>query len=168
MAEPAIPDLDTELKIRVLIAAYTKHSNALNAIENSQQTLLNLVLGIFSVALTLLIGLFKDNPELIRRSSCEMLTALDIVVIIAAGLIMLYTAYMSHGRNSARMAVREAVENIDTAFGFFEQGAYLKEKPLYPETFAAYTRTTFLTRAYWLVYLPGAAFILAVLILSQS
>ena len=60
------------------------------------------------------------------------------------------------------------VENIDAAFGFFEPGAYLKDAPLYPESFAPYAKTSFLQRAHWVIYMPGAAFILAVLILSHA
>jgi len=45
------------------------------------------------------------------------------------------------------------VENIDAAFGFFEPGAYLKDAPLYPESFAPYAKTTFLQHR--VVYMPG-------------
>jgi hypothetical protein len=169
MPEPAINDLNTDRKIAILTAAYTKHGNALGAIEGSQQTLLNLVLGIFSAALTLLIGLYKDSPDLIRGgSSCLCLSALDWVMIAAAALVMAYAVYMSHGRNAARISVRRAVANIDAAFGFFENGLYLKDAPLYPTSFAPYTETSFLRRAYWLIYPSGAAFILAVVVLSRS
>ena len=167
---PALTDLTHDQKITILLTAYNKHSTALGAIEASQQALFNLILGIFSAALTLLIALYKDERALLHGSSGAFLglSSLDWVMIISAGLITAYSLYMSRGRNKARLSVRRAVERIDYALGFFQPGAFLKDETLYPDSFAVYTKTSFLQRAHWLLYAPAAAFVIAVIVLSKS
>jgi hypothetical protein len=164
---PAFELVQPEHKIAVLTAAYNKHVGALAAIESSQQSLLNLVLGIYSAALTLLVGLFKDDPSLLNPNG-GFLSPLGYVLVVAGGALAVYTLYMSHGRNEARKAVRIALERVDFAFGFFENGAYLKAEQLYPPSFREYTKRSFLAHTQWVAYLPAVAFILAVIILSQA
>lgn len=168
--EPVLKNLTHDQKITVLIAAYNKHATELGAIEASQQALSNLVLGIFSAALTLLIALYKDEPTLVQGQPGAFLglSMLDWVMVIAAGLIMAYSHYMGSGRNRARLSVRKAVERIDYAFSFFQKGAFLAEAALYPDSFAPYAKTSFLQRGYWLIYLPATAFVMAVVVLSRN
>lgn len=168
--EPVMNGLTHDQKITILLAAYNKHATALGAIEESQQALFNIILGIFSAALTLLIALYKDERSLLQgsQSAFARLTPLDWVMLVAAVLIAAYSFYMSRGRNKARRSVRQAVERIDHALGFFQKDVFLKDASLYPESFAPYSKTSFLQRAHWLVYAPAAAFIIAVVVLSRS
>jgi len=168
--EPALKDLTHDQKITILLAAYNKHSTALGAIEASQQALFNLILGIFSAALTLLIALYKDERTLLQGSPGAILglSPLDWVMMVAAAMIAAYSLYMSRGRNKARLSVRRVVERIDSALGFFRPGIFLKDETLYPESFGAYAKTSFLQRAHYVLYAPAAAFVIAVVVLSRS
>jgi hypothetical protein len=167
--EPVLHDLTPDQKITILLAAYNKHATALGAIESSQQSLVNLILGIYSVALTLLIALYKDERDLLQSPNAFLgLSSLDWVMIAAALSVAVYAFFMSTGRNKARMSVRQAVTRIDSAFGFFEKGVFLKNETLYPSSFAPYARTSFLQYAHYLLYAPAVAFVAGVLIFSRG
>jgi hypothetical protein len=163
----ALKELKDENKITILLAAYTKHNGALAAIEQSQQSLLNLVLGIYSAALTLVVGLYEQAPNLLRATD-HFVSALGFTLILVAAFVALYTIYMSHGRNVARTKVRQAVERIDSALGLFEPGWYVQHNTLYPESFREYTQHTFLKNTPLIAYLPACAFILVVIILCNA
>jgi hypothetical protein len=168
---PPIPSmldgLQPEQKVAILTTAYNKHVGALTAIEASQQSLLNLVLGIYSAALTLLVGLFKDNPAVLDPHGC-VLSPLGFVLVFAGLGLGAYSFYMSYARAKARKSVRTALERIDFAFGFFEKGRYLEAAPLYPDSFREYTRHSFLSWTNLVICIPATAFILAIVILSQA
>ncbi len=163
----ALGDLLPEQKIAALTLAYNKHVGALIAIESSEQSLLNLVLGIYSAALTLLVGFFKDEQALLYPNGW-FLSPMGYVLVGAGAAVAGYTFYMSYKRSKSRDSVRHALKRIDYALGFFEPGRYLQGEPLYPKYFANYTKGTFLSHTHVVVYLPALAFILAVIILSQA
>ena len=167
--QPVLHDLTHDQKIAVLLAAYKKNGTSLNAIEAGQRTFFNLILGIYSAALTLLIALYKDERDLLRAPDGFLrLSALDWVLILAAALITAYSRYMSYGRVTARISIRETMTRIECAFGFFETGIFLKNVALYPPSFGSYARASFLQRAHYLLYAPAAAFVAAVVIFSRG
>lgn len=151
-------------KITILLEAYKKHSAELLAIEESQQKLLNLILGVYAAGVTVTAGFLKDNNKSLLQGPNHTLSPLALALIAMIVLIGAYGLFMSIKRNDARRSVREALGNIDRALGFFESGIYLEAAPLYSERFKEYgILKSFLNYSYLLILAVGIVFIGAIL-----
>lgn len=101
--------------------AYKKHAAELLAIEDSQQKLTLLFLGIFGAGASFLAS----------TSTSLHLWAKVGLTIVAVAMIVLAAAY-TRQRNNARQAVRGLLVACEEALGFFESGRYLGVGSLYP------------------------------------
>lgn len=147
--------LTSDNKVAILLEAYKKHSAELLAIEDSQQKLLLLVLGIYAAGITLVGTLLHDTKGMPWR--------LVVTLSIAAILPAIYAWRMALGRNKARRSVRTALVQVDHALGFFEPDLFLKERPLYPAAWKEYANMrTFLDQAHWIIIISAIAFIATV------
>ena len=164
---PAIEALTQDNQVKMLLAAYQKHAAELLAIEASQEKLINLVLGIYSAGLTLIVAMLKDAKALLQGPD-HTLSPLAWALIVVAVLIGAYAIYMSARRNKARLAVRQGLLRVDQALGFFEQGAYLQGEQLWPADWLNFPKPSFLDWSHAIVIAAGAAFIVAICFIAVS
>jgi hypothetical protein len=116
-------------RAEALREAYKKHATELLDLEDSQQKVTLLFLGIFGAGASFLAS--SEDP--LDRGANPGLT-LAVVAILA--LAALYT----YDRNKARKAVRGLIVACEEAMGFFETGVYLKNHPLYPTAYLNYPK----------------------------
>jgi hypothetical protein len=144
--QPAIPVLDTEQKIQILLAAYTKHTAELLALEESQQTLVVILLGIFSVG----IGALDSLPtEPLARGG----------IILAALLFVVFGALYTYRRTLARRAIRGLIVDIEIALQFYQPDVYLVQQSLYPRQYLGYPEKKWLAWIFAPVVFAAAVFI---------
>src|SRR5206468_10978617 len=86
---PAIDPLTQDNQVKILLAAYQKHAAELLAIEASQERLINLILGIYSAGLTLIVAMLKDARVLLQGPD-HTLSPLALALIVVAVLIGAY------------------------------------------------------------------------------
>jgi hypothetical protein len=158
---PAINDLTRENKIQILLAAYQKHTNALEAIEQSQEKLDSLLLGIYSAGLTVIAAWAKDAKTILAGPS-----PLAWALIVLALLVVIYGLYMSVHRGGARRTSREALTRVEQALAFYASGAYLQSTSLYQTNFLNFPKKTFLNLSVAIVVLVGLAFALGVYLIA--
>jgi hypothetical protein len=153
-------DLLKQQAVTILVEAYKKHAAELLSIEDSQQKLLALLLGIYSAALTLVFGLVKDG-HLIIAADCWLKGALTLT----AAAIGVFGVMFSIQRNHARRSVRAGLVRIEQALGFYVANLYVADR-LYDETYRRYAQPnmqqSFLDYGYVPVIVVGLAFIAAV------
>jgi hypothetical protein len=159
--DPALGAISEDNKVKVLLAAYQKHAAELLAIEASQEKLINLVLGVYSVGLTLIAAMLKDAKALLQGPN-HTVSDFGLALMAVAVLIGVYAVYMSTKRNAARHAVREGLSRVDQALGFFQRGVYLQNSQLYDDKWLEYSNPGFLNWTHFIVVAAGAAFIAAV------
>jgi hypothetical protein len=160
---PAINDLTRENKVQILLAAYQKHNSALEAIEQSQEKLDSLLLGIYSAGLTV-IAAWASNAKAILAGPSPLAWAL----IVLAVLVAIYAAYMSVCRGNARRTSREALTQVEQALAFYASGVYLQSTSLYAADFLNFPKKTFLDWNVAIVVLVGLAFALGVYLIAAS
>lgn len=146
-----IPQPTTELtpnhKSDALLAALGKHANELLALEDSQQKLVVVLLGIFSVGI----------------GSLEKLKPLPAPALIFVALALLaFGALYTSRRSAARKAIRSTIVDIECALGFYTDGLYLQGRSLYPKEFLQFPEKSWLEWIYWTVIIVGIAFIVLV------
>jgi hypothetical protein len=164
---PALGDISPDNKVKALLAAYQKHAAELLAIEASQEKLINLVLGIYSVGLTLVTAMLRDAKTLLQGPN-HTVSNFGMALMAVALLIGIYAVCMSAKRNAARHAVREGLSRVDQALGFFERGIYLHNSQLYDDTWLEYPKPGFLNWTHCIVIAAGVAFIAAVYFIAVN
>ena len=136
----------------VIREAYRKHATELLAIEEAQQKLVLLLLGIFGAGASFLASeKAKPLEALWPRLG---LTLLVLALLAVAGV---YT----HHRNRARAAVRQMMLKCEDALGFFEPGIYLPSTPLYDDRYRIFPKVgRWLGWTYWLAVIAGTGFLI--------
>lgn len=158
---PAINDLTQENKVKILLAAYQKHTGALEAIEQSQEKLDGLLLGIYSAGLTVIATWAKDAKTILAGPS-----PVAWALIVLAVLVVIYGLYMSVHRGDARRTSREALTRVEQALAFYTSGIYLQNTSLYETGFLKYPKKSFLNWNVAIVVLVGLAFAAGVYLIA--
>jgi hypothetical protein len=148
---PAIPVLASEQKIQILLAAYNKHTAELLALEESQQTLVVILLGIFSAGIGMLDS-FSQEP--LSRAG----------IVLVAVLFVAFGGLYTYRRTLARQAIRGLIVNIEIALHFYQSDVYLKHESLYPRRYLGYAEKKWLAWIYAPVVLAAGVFIILVLV----
>jgi hypothetical protein len=159
--DSALTDLTRDNKVQILLAAYQKHASELGAIEQSQETLDRLLLGIYSAGLTAITAFAADIKTRLAGPSplAWTLTALAIMVGV-------YGLYMTMRRGDARRTVRDALVRVEQALGFYADGAYLQGTALYRLRLLTFPSRTFLDWNIAIVIVVGLAFVAGVIVLA--
>jgi len=160
---PAITDLTRDNKVQILMAAYQKHASSLQSIEESQEKLDTLLLGIYSAGLTLITAWAKDAKAILAGPS-----PFAWALIVLAVLVVIYAVYMSVRRGDARRTVREAMTRVERALAFYAPGCYLQNTTLYRTDFLDFPKKTFLNWNVAIVVLVGLAFAVGVYLIAAS
>jgi len=164
---PALAGLSPDVRVQILTAAYQKHAAELLAIQDSQEKLNNLVLGIYSAGLTLVAAIFKEAEKILKGPN-HTPSAFAWAFIALAIIIGIYALYMTKRRGHAREGVRTALTQIDQALGFFQPGVYLQGEPLYPLDWLEFPKHKFLNWSVGIVIAAGIAFIATVYFVAVS
>jgi hypothetical protein len=133
-----------------LLEAYKKHVDELKGIEDRQNKIIALILGILSAAATLLIKKGTDDLELAPR----------IYISMVALVIVYIGQHAINELGDLRRAVRDLLVRCEIALRFYEVGAFLKGRMLYTSYERGYrTRGGWLKQSYWFVWLVCVGFI---------
>lgn len=124
--------------------AYKKHAAELLAIEDAQQKLTLLLLGVFGAGVSFLAS---------AKAALDPWAKGGITAVVFAMLLL--AAGYTYQRNLARQAVRGLLVACEEALGFFEPGRYLTGAPLYPIGFL-----NFPNAGAWLGWLSFAVVVL--------
>ena len=139
-----------EHKTNILIEAYKKHSSELLSLEESQQKLVTLLLGILAVGIT-----FVSEIQIFPQQ-------LTFPLIIIAVLLSVFGGLYTHKRNHARASIRKLMVSIEEAMGFYQPGLYMEGKSLYPEKLKQYPQVQWLGSIYYIVLLAALTFVFIV------
>jgi len=156
MSDPAVPPdsafagaLTGEKKAEVIREAYRKHATELLAIEDAQQKLVLLILGIFGAGASYL-SKAQDMP---------LAAQLGMTVVTVSILILGH--HFTNERSHARLATRSLLVRCEVALGFYAEGQYLTSQPLYfPGLLGFHRKGLFLARSYLLTWLAALGFLL--------
>jgi hypothetical protein len=133
-----------------LLEAYKKHAEELRRIDDRQNTMIALLLGILSAAATLLI---KEPPS---SFGCPLKLYISLIAI----LIAITGHHATKELHDLRIAVRDLLVRCETALRFYEIGAFLDGKQLYTDYELGYpTKGGWLKQYYWIVHFSYAVFI---------
>jgi hypothetical protein len=131
--------------------AYRKHAAELLAIEDAQQKLVLLLLGVFGAGASFLAS-EKTRPI----DGGWPRAGLTLLVVALMALAGVYT----HHRNHARETVRHLLLRCDEALGFFEPAIYLAAEPLYPSKYRTFPSVgRWLGWTYWPAVIAGVGFL---------
>jgi hypothetical protein len=146
--------LAPEHRSEIIREVYRKHAAELLAIEEAQQKLVLLLLGVFGTGASFLAS--EKTRPLQAFWPRVGLTVLVLALLAIAGV------YTRH-RNHARETVRHALLQCDEALGLFEPGVYLGDSQLYPAEYRTFARAgKWLGWTYWLAVLAGIGFIVVI------
>ncbi len=137
--------LDAKERIENVREAYKKHGAELLAIEEAQQKITLVLLGIFGAGASFLAS-SKDHPLATHAN-----LGLTMVVVAIVALAAAYT----NRRNKARASVRDLMVACEEAFGFFAQDAYVRAATLYPVAHVEFRK-----KGWWLGWGSFAAVLL--------
>ena len=143
MATPcSVLSLGPGEKAEVIRDVYKKHAAELAAIEDAQQKLVLLVLGIFGAGASFLAS---DKAPTTSGSAKLGLT------LVVLGILIVGLRQTSH-RDRARIAVRRLLVDCEEALGLFDPGVYRAGSTLYTQDAASYTAglRDFQKRGHWL------------------
>lgn len=136
----------------VIREAYRKHATELLAIEEAQQKLVLLLLGVFGGGASFLAS--EKAWSLQALWSRLGLTFLIVALLAIAGI---YT----HRRDKARTSVRQMMLQCEEALGFFEAGVYLPSQQLYDDRYRTFPKAgQWLGWTYWLAVMAGCGFLI--------
>ena len=139
-------------KVEILRDLYKKHAAELLALEEAQQKLNALVLGIFSAGATLLAS---DTVRALVGSGGKL--GLVLVTVAIGGLGGLYT----FKRHQARGSVRLLLTRCEEALGCYDTGFLANGGTLYPVEFRQYKeRGSWLAATFALALLSAVAFLI--------
>jgi hypothetical protein len=143
-----IQNMDDKEKIGILLKAYEKHTRELLSLEESQQKLVGVIIGLFTVGAPVIA--MAHNMDVGQR----------LALTVGAAVLSLWGYLFSRKRNHARSAIRRLIVNIETALRFYEDGAYLQGASLYPHAFqTAYPKPSFLGGLIYVALLQALVFI---------
>jgi hypothetical protein len=148
-AQPTVPPVPPA----GLLEAYKKHVEELNRIEDRQNKIIALILGILSAAGTLLSksGFDVDDAQKAYFS---------LVALVVAGI----GQHAINELHDMRIAVRDLLVRCEIGLGFYEVGAFLAGKTLYTDYEWQYpTRGAWMKQNYWIVWLVCAGFLVLLL-----
>lgn len=137
-------------KAEVVREVYKKHAAELLAIEEAQQKLTLLVLGVFGAGASFLAS--EKAPTL----SDPARIGLTLVVVSIVWVGLLYT----RRRNMARISVRELLVDCEKALGLFDVAVYSPGSPLYKKELEVFTtRGGWLSWTFWVAVLAAVGFL---------
>ena len=142
-------ELDAAKRAEIVRDAYKKHASELLALEESQQKLVLLLLGLFGGGASVLASakLVFGLPARVGLS----LFVLSVVVIAWE-----YT----RRRDCARQGIRALLVKCEEAFGFYEENLYVSGT-LYPASSHDFaTQGAWLSRTFWLAVLAAVGFLI--------
>jgi hypothetical protein len=132
---------------------HRKHAAELLALEEAQQKVVLLLLGVFGAGASFIAsdrGPSLQNNDLLRGG-------LTVLVLALLAIAAVYT----HHRNGSRKAVRHLLLQCDEALGLFEPGIYLEGAHLYANDFREFPKVGgWLGWTYWLAFVAGIGFII--------
>ena len=150
---PSVTAVTQDNQIKILVAVYEKHARELLALEESQEKMILLVLGVFSVMIAFLV---KDQQAKdFLTGHCERKILLCLFSLVLAGL----GGYITRERNTARRITRGILVKVEAALELYRSGAYLTGENLYEERFYhGFPKAKFMGKVYWFVIAVAAAF----------
>jgi hypothetical protein len=144
-----VRDLDVVHRTEIVRDAYKKHSAELLALEDSQQKLVLLLLGIFGGGASVL-----ASAKLVFHQSAQIGLTLFVVAVLVVAWE--YT----RRRDIARHGIRALLIQCEIALGFYEIGLFLNTTSLYPpESLLFPARGAWLSRTFWLAVLAAVGFL---------
>jgi hypothetical protein len=124
-----------------LLEAYKKHVEELRGIEDRQQKVIALILGIFSAAATLLI----EKGASIERPAKLYITILALIIVFIG-------RHAIHELHDLRVATRDLLVRCEIALRFYEVDAFLKGRMLYTSYELDFPkRGKWMKENYWIV-----------------
>jgi hypothetical protein len=165
MAQPVVPaggaptpsafaaQLAPDKKAEVIVETYKKHASELLAIEESQQKMVLLLLGVFAAGIS-----YVGTKEIAIPLAAK--AGLIAIALILVGHGFVYTRF----RNGARRGTRTLLVNCEHALGLYENGIYIQGAQLNPPGYANFPQVgDWLGWMSWFAILAAAlAFILLV------
>jgi hypothetical protein len=137
-------------KAELVREAYKKHAIELLALEDAQQKVMLVLLAVLSAGASF-IGAQK---ELALTIGARIGLSGTVMALVFFG--MLYT----RRRDVARQLTRQFLVNCEEAMGFWEMGAYVPDKPLYPGNAQDFVKGgRWLGATVWLVAIAGLGFL---------
>ena len=134
---------------KALVEAYKKHVDELRGIEDRQNKMIALLLGIFSAAATLL-----------TKGWLNAGTAQKAYVTLIAVVLIWIGQHAVNEFHALRIAVRELLVRCEIALRFYETNVFITGSMLYTKDEIEYhTKGGWLKQYYLLVWAVGAAFI---------
>jgi hypothetical protein len=141
-------DLDGSRRADIVLDAYRKHASELLALEESQQKLVLLLLGVFG-------GGASDLAS--TRLAFGTAARVGLSVFVAAVLIVAWE--YTRRRDFARQGIRALLVQCEIALGFYDEDIYVKGS-LYPPNGRDFpTRGAWLSRTFWLAVLAAIGFL---------
>jgi len=142
--------LAAEHRSEVIRDVYRKHAAELLAIEEAQQKLVLLLLGVFGAGASFLAS------DKVPLQACWPRAGLTVLMLALLAIAGLYTTR----RNHARVTVRHMLLQCDEALGLFEPGVYLEQAPLYADKYRTFpAEGKWLAWTYWLAVVAGIGFL---------
>lgn len=132
-----VSSLQVGEKSALVQTIYSKHVAELQALEEAQQKLILLLLGIFGAGASFLAS---DKTPVPSLQACWGLT------LVVLGMIAVGWRYTKR-RDHARQSVRELLTDCEKALGLFDAGVFLPNVALYPRALMGYPK-----QGYWLSY----------------
>jgi hypothetical protein len=156
MNNPAVPAnsafagaLADDKKAEILREVYRKHTAELLAIEDAQQKLVLLILGIFGAGAS-----YLSKGQYTSLAAQVGLTAATISILILGH-------HFTKERSRARQNTRFLLVRCEEALGFYAEGQYLTSQPLYaPELLGFHKKGHWLARGIFLTWLAALGFLL--------
>ena len=146
-------DLHPDQKAELIREIYRKHTAELLALEDAQQKMVLLILGIVSAIATLLVS------DKVPRLPVPALAGLSLILV---GMIWIGWRYAGR-RDKARHDVRQIIVDCEKAMGLYDPGVFLQDpcSPCSPALYPA-DLANFPVRGYWLSRTFGLAVLAAV------
>ena len=139
-------------KAEVVRDIYKKHAGELLAIEEAQQKLTLLLLGVFGAGASFLASA-KGASTLTVLSKC----GLSIVTVV----ILLVGWRYTRRRDHARASVRNLLTDCEVALGLYSADVYVVGRPLYTAELIRYpVRGGWLSATYWIAALAAVGFVI--------
>jgi hypothetical protein len=137
-------------KAEIVREVYKKHAAELLAIEEAQQKLTLLLLGVFGAGASFLAS--EKGPSL----SGPAKIGLSLVVL---GIVWVGLRY-TRRRDLARVSVRDLLVDCEKALGLFDVGVYSRDLPLYGKPLEKFaSKGGWLSWTFWIAGLAALGFL---------
>jgi hypothetical protein len=146
------PGLAGPAKAEVVREVYKKHAAELLAIEEAQQKLTLLLLGVFGAGASFLAS-EKGASALSVLSKCGL-------SIVTAAILLVGWRY-TRRRDHARASVRNLLTDCEVALGLYAADVYVAGQPLYTAGLIRFPeRGGWLSATYWIATLAAVGFVI--------